>query len=188
MENEKKHCSSKAKACPKNKNDQKKTIRWRCTTSTTNFVPVKLFTFLSKVLIFLSLFQPPKTFSHVLHYPNLSKRRSVKFFSNKIFFSPKKLFIFFIFICFLNFFFWNCFFLKFFFFWNFFFFNFFFSIFVSNCFYVCLNSTTSFCILLTKQTKIEQRKIKPNKHKDSKVKTAMFKKKKVKNVSLDHWQ
>ena len=95
------------------------------TTSTTNFVPVKLFTFLSKFLTFLSLFQPPKTFPHVLNYHNLSKRRSEKFFFEQNFFFQKKLFIFFVFSIF------------------------FFLIFFS----VCLNSTTRFCILLTKQTK-----------------------------------
>ena len=102
----------------------------RTGTGTTNFVPVKLLTFLSKFLIFLFLFQPPKNFPHVLHYPNLSKIRSEKiFFEQKVFF-PKKLFIFF--------------------------FDFFFLIFFSNFFSVCHNSdnsTTSFCILLTKQTK-----------------------------------
>jgi hypothetical protein len=55
-------------------------------TPTTNFVRLKLFTFLSKFLTFLSLFQPPKTFPHVLNYPNLSKRQSEKIFSSIIFF------------------------------------------------------------------------------------------------------
>ena len=83
----------------KTKMIKKKTVRRL--RSTTNFVPVKLFTFLSKFLIFLSLFQPPKTFSHVLHYPNLSKRRSAKFFSNKNFFFQKNYsFFFFIFFFF----------------------------------------------------------------------------------------
>ena len=63
---------------------------------TTNFVPVKLsVTFLSKFLIFLFLFQPSKNFPHVLHYPNLSKRHSEKFFFEQKFFFQKQLFIFF---------------------------------------------------------------------------------------------
>ena len=43
------------------------------TTTTTNFVPGKSIHFLVKVFAFLSLFQPSKTFSYVLHFHNLSK-------------------------------------------------------------------------------------------------------------------
>ena len=81
--------------CQKNKNDQKKNST--TTTTSTNFVPVKLFTFLSKFLIFLFLFQLPKTFSHVLHYPNLSKIHSGKFFCEQKIFFQKQFFIFFFF-------------------------------------------------------------------------------------------
>ena len=95
---------------------------------TTNFVPVKLFTFLSKFLSFSPSFNLQKLFlmfSTTTIYPKDVLRN---FFSNKIFF-PKK-------IIYLSFFL-NCFSI-------FFFLNF---------FSVCLNSTTSFCILLIKQTK-----------------------------------
>ena len=112
--------------CQKNKNDQKKQYDDDDdddVPNSTNFVPVKLFTVLSKFLTFLSLFQPPKTFLHVLNSYNLSKRRSEKIFFEQIFFPKKN-------ICF-------------------FFDVFFFLIFFS----VCLNYTTSFCILLTKRTK-----------------------------------
>ena len=88
---------------------------------------------------FSLLFQPPKTFPHVLHCPNLSKRRSEKFFRTKVFFFTKKLFIFFfsIFI-FLIFFFFVFFFIFFF---LFFVFEFFFS-----------NLFLSVSILLLQQT------------------------------------
>ena len=81
--------------------------------------------FLVKVFTFFSLFQPPKTFPHVLHYPNLSNILRI-FVANKIFFSKQNYSFFF------------------------YFFLFFFRI-----FFFCLNSTTtgSFFILLTKQTK-----------------------------------
>ena len=59
---------------------KKKWTKKKDTTTTTNFVPglVKLFTFLSKFFAFLSLFQPPKTFSYIFHFHNLSKRHSEK--------------------------------------------------------------------------------------------------------------
>ena len=48
------------------------------TTSTTNFVPVQTIHFLVEVFAFLSLFQPPKTFSNVFHFHNLSKMHPEK--------------------------------------------------------------------------------------------------------------
>ena len=126
--------------CQKNKNDQKKTVRRR------RLVPIlylsNYFTFLSKFLTFLSLFQPLKTFPHVFHYPNLSKKTFWEnFFRTKIFF-PKKI---------IHFFFFDFFFFSIFFFLNFFSRFFLFEFFFE--FFFCLNSTASFCILLTKQTK-----------------------------------
>ena len=118
------------------------------TAGTTNFVPDQTIHFLVKVFTFLSLFQPPKTFPDVLHYPNLSKRRSEKFFFEQNFFFQKKLFIFFL-LFFFNFF---EFFFSIFFFFSFFFFELRFWIFFFN-FFFCLNFTTRFSILLTKQTK-----------------------------------
>ena len=47
-------------------------------TSTTNFVPGQTIHFLVKVFAFLSLFQPPRNFSYVFHFHNLSKRPSEK--------------------------------------------------------------------------------------------------------------
>ena len=141
---------------PKKQKWSKKNSR-TTSTSTTNFVPVKLFTFLSK---FLTLSLPPKTFPHALHHPNLSKRHSEKCFREQKCFFPKKIIHFF----FLNFFFFRFFvrffffkfFFRFFFFRIFFFFFFlilFFFYFCFQIFSVCLNSTTGLCILLIKQTK-----------------------------------
>ena len=64
--------------------------------STTNFVSGQTYHFLVEVFSFLSLFQPPKTFSYVFHFHNLSKRhfesKSAKQFSNKSFSEKKKQF------------------------------------------------------------------------------------------------
>ena len=75
-------CEARNSIAKNTKMIKKKTVR----RPTTNFVHVKLFTVLSKFLIFLSLFQPPKTFSYVLHYPKLSNDVLRNFFSNKFFF------------------------------------------------------------------------------------------------------
>jgi hypothetical protein len=105
--------------CPKNKNNQTKQYGDLRTTHY-QFCTCQTIHFLSKFLTFLSLFQSPKTFPHVLNYHNLSKRRSEKMFFEPIFFFQKQLFIFFFRFCFFsNFFFRNvfefCFFLNFFF-------------------------------------------------------------------------
>ena len=58
--------------------------------NTTNFVPGQTIHFLVEVFAFLSLFQPPKTFSYVFHFHNLSKRHSEKTIFTKKFFWKKK--------------------------------------------------------------------------------------------------
>jgi hypothetical protein len=60
--------------------------------------------FLVKVFTFFSLFQPPKTFPHVLQYLNLSKTHSENFFPPKNISSKKNYsFFFFDYFFFLNF-------------------------------------------------------------------------------------
>ena len=62
----------------KKKSEQKKKVRRRRRRVPPILYLVKLFTFLFEVFAFLSLFQPPKTFSYVFHFHNLSKRHSEK--------------------------------------------------------------------------------------------------------------
>ena len=92
----------------KTKMIKKKTVRRRTTTTRTNFVPAKLFTFLSKVLTFLSLQKLFLMFSTTPIYP---KNVLGNFFANKKFF----FFDFFFFrIFFFYFFFFSIFFFQFF--------------------------------------------------------------------------
>ena len=72
------------------KSEQKKRYHDSTTTSTANFVPGQTIHFLVEVFAFLSLFQPPKTFSYVFHFHNLSKRHSEKTIFSKKFFWKKK--------------------------------------------------------------------------------------------------
>ena len=117
------------------KSEQKKGTTTTTTTSTTNFIPGQTIHFLVEFFAFLSLFQPPKTFSYVFHFHNLSKRHSEKtIFARKFFWKKKKskkiihffffffdffffrFFVFSIFIFFSNFFFFDFFLFEFFFF------------------------------------------------------------------------